>query len=330
MAKTNPESDVIDQTDKRIITLLHKNSRTPLSKIAQKVSLSKDAVAYRINKMMESGVIVKFYLDVNYAALGFSKYLLFIRLNRPSEEETLRFTEHVKGSQSIIFCASCCGEWDFWLEILADSTKSLDITLDKLFSALGSNLYDYKILAVSELAKSYEPIIEKEYTVPSKDIAAAEHAEIDKSDYLILKALENDSRMPITSIAKETGLTLDIVKYRMQKLKERGIILCFDVVIDYNKLGYELNVLLFRMKKFTREMREKLSTFLISSEKVRSFAKIAGLHDFFIELLNFGKDDYADFLSQLRTSYSDIIMNYEEIRVVKDIKDFTMPFMKFD
>ena len=321
----------LDQIDKKIITLLHQDSRTSLSALAKEVGLSKDAVLYRINKSIRNKVIVKFFLDINYKAMGFSKFLLFICLKNLSPEETKKVAAAASQMPEIIFCANAIGDWDYWLEILADSTRSFDQLLEKFFNFLGQNIQHCKVMIVSDELKGYEPIIEEpsEKTKKIQGIPDLPLVKIDQSDYKILKALENNSRMPLTEIAKNTNLTLDIARYRLKKLKESRLIANFDVVVNYNTLGYSLNTIIFQLKKFTREAIRNFTSYLVNHKNVRSALRFVGHQEIMVEVLSTDKNDYLDFLNQTRTSYTDLILSYEELEIVEDIKDITVPAVKF-
>ncbi|UCF13447.1 MAG: Lrp/AsnC family transcriptional regulator [Thermoplasmatales archaeon] len=61
---------------------------------------------------------------------------------------------------------------------------------------------------------------------------------IDLKDRKILYQLDIDSRQPLSTIGKKVGLPKTVVAYRINKLKEKGIIKSFYTVIDAFKLGY--------------------------------------------------------------------------------------------
>jgi Lrp/AsnC family transcriptional regulator for asnA, asnC and gidA len=61
---------------------------------------------------------------------------------------------------------------------------------------------------------------------------------LDNKDREILYQLDIDSRQSFSKIGKKTGLSKTVVAYRINKLKEHGIIKTFYTVIDAFKLGY--------------------------------------------------------------------------------------------
>jgi len=54
----------MDKTDAKIIDILKRDSRTPLTRIAKKVGLTEGAVRYRLNELIRSGTIKRFTIEL--------------------------------------------------------------------------------------------------------------------------------------------------------------------------------------------------------------------------------------------------------------------------
>lgn len=67
---------------------------------------------------------------------------------------------------------------------------------------------------------------------------------IDDKDLRLLNFLTKNSRLSYRKIAKETGLSVVTVINKMQKLMEDNIIMSYSTKINYEKLGYDLKVLI--------------------------------------------------------------------------------------
>ncbi|WP_240507185.1 Lrp/AsnC family transcriptional regulator [Staphylococcus cornubiensis] len=65
------EGDCMDEIDVQILKLLKTNARMKVKTISSLVMLSEPSVKNRISKMIESGVIHGFNVDVNYEKLGY-------------------------------------------------------------------------------------------------------------------------------------------------------------------------------------------------------------------------------------------------------------------
>lgn len=67
--------------------------------------------------------------------------------------------------------------------------------------------------------------------------------DIDKKDLLILEALRRDGRMNTADIARSIHLPRVTIHERIRKLRERGVIRKFTVLLDYDRL--ELPIVAF-------------------------------------------------------------------------------------
>jgi len=61
---------------------------------------------------------------------------------------------------------------------------------------------------------------------------------VDERDVEILRFLMENSRTPLTEIAKRLGISDVAVKKRLRKLEEEGVIRRYTVIIDPSKLGF--------------------------------------------------------------------------------------------
>ena len=68
--------------------------------------------------------------------------------------------------------------------------------------------------------------------------------QIDNLDKQILSYLGKDARMPFTDIAKKLKVSSGTIHQRMNKMTEAGIIKGSQIILDYEKLGYDVTVLL--------------------------------------------------------------------------------------
>jgi len=67
---------------------------------------------------------------------------------------------------------------------------------------------------------------------------------IDKKDLKIMNILLENADSSYRQIAKRTGVSLGTVMNRMKKLKENKIIKKSTILIDYEKVGYSIGVLI--------------------------------------------------------------------------------------
>ena len=139
-----------DDKDLKILKILHKNARTSLRDISKKVELSKDAVKYRINKMIERKIIVGFSAVINPPMLGYpfiNKVL--ISLSNISSKKDKEFIDYLTKQKQIINVNSVSGNWDYMLMIVAKDPNDFEnvlINIRRRFSGMIKELMTFTIL----------------------------------------------------------------------------------------------------------------------------------------------------------------------------------------
>ena len=95
--------------------------------------------------------------------------------------------------------------------------------------------------------------------------------DIDHIDRKILSILMRDAKKPYTEFAKEIHVSGGTVHVRMNKLKDMGIVQGFNLVVDYNKLGYDVAA-------FLGIYLDKSSLYDEVSEQLKNIPEIVGAH----------------------------------------------------
>ncbi len=67
---------------------------------------------------------------------------------------------------------------------------------------------------------------------------------LDKTDWCIIKALEENARSTFTEIGQTVGLTAPAVRERIRRMEENGLICGYRPVINYSALGRPIHALI--------------------------------------------------------------------------------------
>lgn len=121
---------VLDQTDLEIIRWLQGNSRLQWKEIGEKVHLTGQAVAARINRMEDLGVIEGFTLKLNLEKLGRPMLgLVTVFMKTADHKAFLRFIE---GREEVLEGHRVSGEGCYWLKISVKSQDQLNRFLNEI------------------------------------------------------------------------------------------------------------------------------------------------------------------------------------------------------
>ena len=83
-------------TDKKLLAYLYHNNRETLTKIAKGSGLSREQVDYKINKLIQIGIIKKFIPIINYSKLGYTKLIVILLKFNKQENINIFMKEHLK------------------------------------------------------------------------------------------------------------------------------------------------------------------------------------------------------------------------------------------
>lgn len=84
---------------------------------------------------------------------------------------------------------------------------------------------------------------------------------LDDTDRRIIEVLERDARTSLRGIAEEVGVSLGTVSNRVKKLEDNEVIKDYRVILDSEKVGWNLNVVIgLRIQKGRLiEIQEKIA-----------------------------------------------------------------------
>jgi Lrp/AsnC family transcriptional regulator for asnA, asnC and gidA len=118
---------------------------------------------------------------------------------------------------------------------------------------------------------------------------------LDPTDRRILHALKSDGRLPFSTIAEQLGVSPNMIRQRVQRLQERGV-LQFAAVTNPLKIGYG-TMALIGVKADGQRLLE-ISRQIAAFEEVIYLAITAGTYSFLVEVTCIDNADLLRFLSE--------------------------------
>jgi len=313
--------------DRKILHELDINARQSLNQIAKKVGLSKEVVNYRINRLIEQGIIKGFYARIDTSKLGLTIYRLFLRMQDFTPKQEQQFIEFVKKHKGAGFFVRVEGRFDFNILYWAKSTREYYNFWKELKSKFGKNIENQE-LHIFNSYESYQKgflIGKKDLTIPFFQCGLNEKVETDQIDEKLLNILAGEARTSLIEIAKKLGITDKATSYRIKKLEKSGIINSYGVQLDLEKIGYHYYKLHLFLKNFSEERFKELKDFAVVHPNIVYTEETLGGPDFEIELYLPNKQDYYNFLAELRYKFSDIIRDFETIYYPEAFKFYLYP-----
>ncbi len=120
----------MDKIDRKLLRLLQENARYTLKQLSEKVYLSSPAVAARIEKLEEEGIITGYHADVSLDKMGFH-ITAFINLEMPPKQKAT-FLTYIAEVPNVIECDVVSGSYSVLIKVSFPSTTDLDLFIGQL------------------------------------------------------------------------------------------------------------------------------------------------------------------------------------------------------
>jgi Lrp/AsnC family transcriptional regulator, leucine-responsive regulatory protein len=119
----------IDGTDRKIIGELVEDGRMSLAELGRRVNLSPPAVAERVKRLEQSGIVTGYRAEVDLRKLGY-RLTAIVRV-KPSPGQLSRIPELAEQIPEVAECLRITGEDCFYLKIHLRSIDELSGLLDR-------------------------------------------------------------------------------------------------------------------------------------------------------------------------------------------------------
>lgn len=130
VGRPRPSKDVrppeIDDVDRRILILLHRDARMPNSALADAVGIAPSTCHGRVRRLHELGVIRGFYADIDPAAIGLPlQAMISVSLQANARAKIRSFIQQIRRNPRVIDVYFLAGADDFILHVAAGDTEDL-------------------------------------------------------------------------------------------------------------------------------------------------------------------------------------------------------------
>lgn len=312
----------LDKKDKKILSNLFDNARTPISKIAKSVRLSKEVVNYRIKRLIGQNLLVGFNTVIDIKRIGWEMFYVYIRFRNIDVEKENEILEFLKNHENIAQLFKTIGNYDAIIKVFVKDYTGIEEIMKNIEDRFKENIETYSV-----------DFIDKETAVPFSFLYTSEKnkksylmkkeqgkVELSKTDLKILKTISKNARIPLTEIANKLKISRDIIKYHLKKLEKNKVILKYRPDTLPKRLGYNWYFLILKVGKLTQEISNTLETYLLNQENVTYFYKTVGSSDMQVELRIKTSTKLNEVLMQLRSILKTVLKRHEMLMILDELK----------
>lgn len=116
----------LDETDRRILSVLHGDARIPNSALAAAVGVAPSTCHGRVRRLVELGVIRGFYADIDPVAVGLPlRAMISVSLRSNARGKIRSFIQQIRRKRQVMDIYFLAGTDDFLLHVAARDTEDL-------------------------------------------------------------------------------------------------------------------------------------------------------------------------------------------------------------
>jgi len=300
----------LDKKDRDILKILDENFRTPLSKVAKKVRLSKNSVALRFDRIKD--LISHTTTGINNKLLGYTLFKIYYSLDFLDEKTEKELIKEFKKHKNMLYIARLYGHYNFELAFFIKDIDDFIIQSEKFNKKFAKKINEKEIQILIEQFYFRSNFI---YDSPSTktDHLTIENKKISLTDIekKIISVLRNNSRMNILDIAAKTRLNPKTVSTNMHSLEKRKIISGYFVNYDASKLGFSRFKLLLQIDS-TKDIKE-FEKYITNIKNAKHISKMLGLWDYEIDVVYKNIIDLQNQIEILKKKFPNVIKRLEII-----------------
>lgn len=131
------KSNVLDNTDRAILSLLQQNAETPVADIAEKVGLTVTPCWRRIQKLEEKGIISRRVALLQARLLGLTMTVFVqVKAGKHDGKWLAAFAKHAASFDEVVECYRMSGEYDYLLKVLVTDMDCFDHFYKRLVNGI--------------------------------------------------------------------------------------------------------------------------------------------------------------------------------------------------
>ena len=127
MRSDSPTITQLDETNRRLIVALQEDARLSLAELGRRVGLSAPAVAERLARLEQAGVIRGYHADIDPAALGRGlEITVLVELTHKDRATVEEFERRIATMDAVLECRRMFGIPDYIISVAVTDTAAYD------------------------------------------------------------------------------------------------------------------------------------------------------------------------------------------------------------
>ncbi|MBU4308715.1 MAG: Lrp/AsnC family transcriptional regulator [Nanoarchaeota archaeon] len=305
----------LKKKDMELLSYLYHSGRESINKIAKECKFSREQVNYKLRKFREAGLIKGFVTLFNYPSLGYNLWATLLIKARE--------TPNLSKIKNIINTSEIIGYYDYYISFVAKNETDLKETIHEILKENGGLILEYKLIKPYFTEMYPLKFIENKRTF--NFLENFEKQNLTKQDIKILSLLEKNARIKIIDLASKLNISSELALYKLRNLHKKKIILGTKVDFDITKLGFYYSMISIDLFHFSKELEEKIKSFVKSSKFVNSLILSFENPRVMIQVFNKTQEELLSTISKIKKLFGENLKKFDLMFLEQEKEINTLP-----
>ncbi len=314
----------LDSRDKRVLFELDRDSRQPYAALARRLKLSKENTKYRVNRLIDNGLIESFYAYADYPKLGFGLYKCYVRLRNASEREEEEYHAFLRSHHKVTWSTRCVGKYDSAFNVLCGEASEVNAFLEEFREKFGSKISLLDVVTITQISRCTRGYLVNEKTSALPNNPKLRKRNLTNADLRMLAALSANARAPLDELAKCTKTSTVTARKRLRELVATQTIQVFTIKINYEAFNYQFVKIMFKLQNASAAKKKEFYAHWAAHPNSIWLVEGIGVSDFDVDFELKDIKQLSEIVREAKTRFGDLIRDYEILFITKEDKlDFT-------
>lgn len=313
----------LDHLDRRLLYELDGNSRQSASELSRKLREGRDRVEYRLTRLMREGIIKRCAAVLNPYRLGITNYKSYLKLER-NRRRYHEIITYLSRHPNVYWLAECDGRWDLMFSVLARTPFDFHLVQDEILNRFNDLVIAFDLFTI---VNSW--YYTKQYFIAGRGKQLADRpyyflggvpamVSVDALETKLLHLLASDSRLSNVELAERSGTTAAVVKSRIARLEEAGVILGYRIEVDLERLQMSFFKAQLYLRSYELSELSRLKSYCASQPSITYHVEQLGTCKLEVEIEVNDYPQYNRVIDQLAESFPKLIRNVETTHIRRE------------
>ncbi len=310
----------LDLKDKKLLLELFSTEKKSKIELSKKILISKEMLSYRVKRLKSENILQNISPIIDYSKLGYHIYRLQIRYNSITLEKKQEIIKYLEQIPELSWLVELAGPWDIAIGFMIRNTEDFEKIYSDIMKNYGSIIQNKLftiITSIEHLSPNYICPGTRQKLVTGKNY---DNIILEENAKKIIRELNKDGQLTLSELAKRLKVSISTIKYHLEYLELKQIIIGYKPSINAAKLGFEHFKVMLELEDISKKNTAK--EILEQNNNVTYITESLGKYDLEFEAEFTKMDEVLRLIKQLKDQIelrnSEIIFSNKEL-IVRDI-----------